>query len=37
VRGQKIADVVRKYQLHKDIERQLEWMGPMKEIPPKVG
>lgn len=37
VRGQKIADVARKYQLHRDIERQLEWMGPMKEVPPKVG
>jgi len=37
VRGEKIASVMRKYQLHQDIERQLEWMGPMKEIPPKVG
>ena len=37
VRGEKIAAVARKYQLHRDIERELEWMGPMKEIPPKVG
>ncbi len=37
VRGEKIASVMRKYQLHPDIERELEWMGPMKEIPPKVG
>ena len=37
VRGEKIADVARKYQLHGDMERELLWMGPMKEIPPKVG
>jgi hypothetical protein len=29
--------VVRKYQLHSDIERQLQWMGPMTELPPKLG
>jgi hypothetical protein len=29
--------VVKKYQLHGDIERQLDWMGPMTEIPPKLG
>jgi uncharacterized protein (DUF362 family) len=37
VRGEKIADVRRPYQLHRDIERMLEWMGPMKELPPKLG
>jgi len=37
VRGEKIAAVARKYQLHRDIERELEWMGPMKDLPPKVG
>jgi uncharacterized protein (DUF362 family) len=37
VRGEKIASVARKYQLHRDIERELEWMGPMKDLPPKVG
>jgi uncharacterized protein (DUF362 family) len=37
IRGEKIAEVARKYQLHADIERELEWMGPLKEIPPKVG
>jgi len=37
VRGAKLADVTRKYQLHRDIERQLQWMGPMTEVPPKLG
>jgi uncharacterized protein (DUF362 family) len=37
VRGQQIKDVARKYQLHADIERELQWMGPMKDLPPKVG
>ena len=35
--GEKIAEVARKYRLHADIERELEWMGPLKDIPPKVG
>jgi len=37
VRGEQIADVKRPYQLHQDIERMLEWMGPMKELPRKLG
>ncbi len=37
VRGEKIATVRRKYQLHKDIERELQWMGPMTDLPPKLG
>ena len=37
VRGAKIADVQKKYQLHQDIERMLEWMGPMTELPKKLG
>jgi uncharacterized protein (DUF362 family) len=37
VRGAKLADVVKKYTLHRDIERQLQWMGPMNELPPKLG
>jgi len=37
VRGAKIADVQRKYQLHKDIERELQWMGPMQELPARIG
>jgi len=37
VRGARVADVKRTYQLHGDIERMLEWMGPMTELPPKLG
>jgi uncharacterized protein (DUF362 family) len=37
VRGEKVADVKRSYQLHRDIERMLEWMGPMRDLPPKLG
>jgi len=37
VRGVKLADVTRKYQLHPDIERELQWMGPMTELPFKLG
>ena len=37
VRGEKIAGLKRTYQLHRDVERMLEWMGPMKDLPPKLG
>jgi uncharacterized protein (DUF362 family) len=37
VRGAKIADVKKPYQMHRDLERMLEWMGPMRELPPKLG
>jgi uncharacterized protein (DUF362 family) len=37
VRGSRLADVKRKYQLHRDIERMLEWMGPMRDLPPRLG
>ena len=37
VRGAKLADVRKKYQLHRDIERMLEWMGPMRDIPGRLG
>ncbi|HEU0138786.1 MAG TPA: DUF362 domain-containing protein [Bryobacteraceae bacterium] len=37
VRGAKLEDVRRQYRLHNDIERQLEWMGPMRDLPPKLG
>lgn len=37
VRGEKIAAVTRKYLLQKDIERQLQWMGPIQDLPPKLG
>ena len=35
--GVPIAAVKRKYQLHNDIERELQWQGPMIELPPNVG
>jgi uncharacterized protein (DUF362 family) len=37
VRGAKLADVTRKYKLHDDIQRELHWMGPMNEVPEKLG
>ena len=37
IRGAKLADVTRKYKMHDDIERELRWMGPLKEIPEKLG
>jgi uncharacterized protein (DUF362 family) len=37
VRGSKIAAVRKEYRLHRDIERELKWMGPMEEIPEKLG
>jgi uncharacterized protein (DUF362 family) len=37
VRGVKIDAVRRKYLLHKDIERELQWMGPLEDLPPKLG
>jgi uncharacterized protein (DUF362 family) len=35
--GEKIAAVQKKYQMHADIERELQWMGEMKDIPVKLG
>jgi uncharacterized protein (DUF362 family) len=37
LRGAKLADVTKKYKMHGDLERELRWMGPMKEIPEKLG
>ena len=37
LRGAKLTDVTRKYGMHADIERELRWMGPMKEVPEKLG
>jgi uncharacterized protein (DUF362 family) len=37
IRGSKLAEVTRKYRMHDDIERELRWMGPMQEIPEKLG
>jgi uncharacterized protein (DUF362 family) len=35
--GARIADVKKPYRLHRDMERQLQWMGPLTEVPPKLG
>ena len=37
VRGEKIEAVRRTYQLHRDVERMLDWRGPMKELPFALG
>jgi uncharacterized protein (DUF362 family) len=37
IRGAQLSKVTKKYQLHEDIERELKWMGPMTELPPKLG
>jgi len=35
--GEKIAGVQKKYRMHADIDRELQWMGEMKDLPPKIG
>lgn len=35
--GSSIASVQKKYRLHSDIDRELQWMGPMDDLPPKLG
>ena len=35
--GENIASVRKTYKLHADIDRELQWMGPMKEVPPRLG
>jgi hypothetical protein len=37
LRGEKLEPLIKKYRLHADIERELQWMGDLKEIPPKLG
>jgi uncharacterized protein (DUF362 family) len=37
IRGAKFADVTKKYRMHTDIERELKWMGPMREVPERLG
>jgi uncharacterized protein (DUF362 family) len=37
IRGAKLTDVTKKYRVHTDIEREMKWMGPMKEVPEKLG
>jgi uncharacterized protein (DUF362 family) len=35
--GATIASVAKKYHLHPEIQRELEWMGPLKEGSPTMG
>jgi len=35
--GPPIASFQKKYRLHSDIDRELQWMGPMQDLPPKMG
>jgi len=37
VTGAQIADVQKKYLMHRDIENELRCMGPMQELPPNLG
>jgi uncharacterized protein (DUF362 family) len=37
VLGARIADVKRQYRLHADVDRMLEWRGPMRDLPPNLG
>ena len=37
VLGAPIASVKRNYRMHSDIQRQLQWMGPMEGLPPSLG
>jgi uncharacterized protein (DUF362 family) len=37
IRGAKLAEVTKQYKMHQDLERELRWMGPMKDIPEKLG
>lgn len=37
VQGAAIASVARKYQLHPQIRKELEWMGPLQQGSPKMG
>ena len=37
VRGVPIASVRRQYRLHNDLDRELRWIGPMDDVPEKLG
>ncbi len=37
VRGEPLANVKKAYRMHGDIERELQWIGPLTDIPPKLG
>ena len=35
--GAKVADVKKSYRMHADIDRELQWQGPMTELPFNLG
>ncbi len=35
--GARVADVKKAYRMHPDIEQELQWQGPMKELPFNLG
>jgi uncharacterized protein (DUF362 family) len=35
--GAKVADVKKPYRLHADIDKELQWQGPMTEVPFNLG
>jgi uncharacterized protein (DUF362 family) len=37
IEGAALDAVRKKYRLHPDIDRELQWMGPMEDLPPKLG
>lgn len=37
IEGASLDSVRKKYRLHPDIDQELQWMGPMEDLPPKLG
>jgi uncharacterized protein (DUF362 family) len=37
IAGENLAAVRKKYRLHNDIDRELQWIGPMRDLPPRLG
>ncbi len=37
VRGETVDAVKKTYRMHGDVDRELQWMGPLTELPPKLG
>jgi len=35
--GENITTVRKPYKLHGDLDRELQWLGPMQEVPPRLG
>jgi uncharacterized protein (DUF362 family) len=37
IRGERIESIKKQYAMHKDVERELQWMGTITDLPPKLG